>query len=46
MSRVFLIEIPEAVTLADAEVIKLLKETIETKCEITLTEEQVIRADI
>lgn len=45
MSRVYLIEIPNSVTMTDEEIIKLLKETVETKCEITLTEEQVIRAD-
>lgn len=46
MSRVYLIEIPDSVTMADDEIIKLLKETVEAKCEITLTEEQVIRADV
>lgn len=44
-TRVYLIEIPDSVAMTDEKIIKQLKEAVEKMCDITLTDEQVIRAD-
>lgn len=45
LTRVFLIEIPDSVEITDEEFIKQVKKTVEEMCKITLTDEQIIRAN-